>query len=101
MMNSTNRLLYKHNHLHYIASFSNEIKIETSTIHQNVQKQKSGRMTLYARRSLHPGGPGWDTLNRPPPEVSPMEPPRYRNTLRLEDLPPFPRMNYSPLLEVM
>lgn len=35
-------------------------------------------MNHVAHRSLHPGGPGWDTLNRPPSEASPVEPPRYR-----------------------
>ncbi|WVY96447.1 hypothetical protein V8G54_028598 [Vigna mungo] len=67
----------------------------------NITKIKQIRddMTMYARRSLHPGGPGWDTLNRPPPEVSPVEPPRYRNTLRLKDLLSFPRMSYPSLPE--
>ncbi|WVY93675.1 hypothetical protein V8G54_032763 [Vigna mungo] len=62
-------------------------------------KQIRNGMTMYARRSLHPGGPGWDTLNKPPPEVSPVEPPRYRNTLRLKNLLPFPSMNYPSLPE--
>ncbi|WVY97682.1 hypothetical protein V8G54_029833 [Vigna mungo] len=56
-------------------------------------------MTMYARRSLHPDGPGWNSVIRPPPEVSPVEPPQYRNTLRLKDLLPLPRMSYPSLPE--
>ncbi|WVZ17739.1 hypothetical protein V8G54_010721 [Vigna mungo] len=65
------------------------------------RSRKHPQSSKYSKTKVRTYDPVCSPLSAPgpPPEVSPMEPPRYRNTLRLEDLPPFPRMNYSPLLE--
>ncbi|WVZ14467.1 hypothetical protein V8G54_012033 [Vigna mungo] len=61
-------------------------------------EQSKPNGTWKRQNIKHPGGPGWDTLNRPPPEVSLVKPPQYRNT-RLKDLLQFPHMSYPSLPE--